>query len=304
MIWPNFFIVGAANSGTTSLYSYLRQHPDVFLPALKEPHFFAQISPSHEQRHLRSLIRDERAYLKLFRRAKRYKAIGEASPSYLWEANAPYRIHRAVPHAKIIIVLRDPVERAYSHYLMDVREGLQDLPFHEALKEDWSRREKGWSVSQLYVELGLYAEQVRRYLEVFGAERLLILTLEELMTSALNGKSVVADVLRFLDLDTAPLYKIDTSRVENGFAVARWSWARRMAGANWVRRAGQILVPVSLGANHTVKRVVFQRYFVKVVPKPSIDVRARDWLRSIYDPDVSALESLLGRELSELRRSW
>ena len=74
--------------------------------------------------------------------------------------------------------------------------------------------------------------------------------------------------------------------------------------ANWVRRAGQLLVPVSLGANHTVKRVVFQRYFVKVVPKPSIDARAKDWLRSIYEPDVSALESLLGREMSELRRSW
>jgi hypothetical protein len=152
--------------------------------------------------------------------------------------------------------------------------------------------------------LGLYAEQVRRYLEVFGRERVLILSLEELIASALNGKSVVADVLRFLELDTAPLFKIDTSRVENGFAVARWSWARRMAGANWVRRAGQILVPVSLGANHTVKRVVFQRYFVKVVPKPSIDVQAKDWLRSIYEPDVSALESLLGREMSELRRSW
>src|SRR5437667_3118215 len=169
MIWPNFFIVGAQNSGTTSLYGYLKQHPDVFMPALKEPHYFAQITPSHEQRYLRTIVRDEAAYLRLFLKAKGYPAIGEASPSYLWDANAPHRIRKAVPHAKIIILLRDPVERAYSHYLMDVREGRQDLPFLQALERDWNRSKKGWSVSQLYVELGLYAEQVRRYLEVFGS---------------------------------------------------------------------------------------------------------------------------------------
>jgi hypothetical protein len=111
----------------------------------------------------------------------------------------------------------------------------------------------------------------------------LILSLEELIASALNGKSVVADVLRFLELDTAPLYKIDTSRVENGFAVARWSWARRMAGANWVRRAGQILVPVSLGANHTVKRWSFS---VTSSSRAETSDRCANqgWLRSISDP--------------------
>src|SRR5215469_13417957 len=152
MPWPSFFIVGAANSGTTSLYGYLKQHPDVFMPALKEPHYFAQVTPSHKQRHLRTIIRNQAAYLRLFHRADGCKAIGEASPSYLWDANAPYRIARAIPDAKIIILLRDPVERAYSHYLMDVREGLQDLAFAAALKKDWAQQNKGWSVSQLYVE--------------------------------------------------------------------------------------------------------------------------------------------------------
>ena len=94
--------------------------------------------------------------------------------------------------------------------------------------------------------------------------------------------------------------KIDTSRVENGFAVARWSWARREL-VHAERRAGQILVPVSVGANLCVELVIFQRYFVKVVPKPSIDVRAKDWLRSIYEPDVSALESLYGGDMSKMR---
>ena len=202
----NFFIVGAANSGTTSLYSSGSMRR--VSAGSQRAALLAQIKPWHEQRHLRSLIGDQQEYLKLFRKAKGYKAIGEASPSYLWEAKAPYRIHRVVPHAKIIIVLRDPVERAYSHYLMDVREGLQDLSFHDALKQDWSRREKGWSESRVYIELGLYAERVRRLLKSWR-ERVLILSLEELIASALNGKSVVADVLRFLELDTASLFLQD-----------------------------------------------------------------------------------------------
>jgi len=304
MIWPNFFIVGAQNSGTTSLYGYLKQHPDVFMPALKEPHYFAQITPSREQRYLRTIIRDKAAYLRLFDKGRDHKAIGEASPSYLWEPKAPYRIRNAVPHAKIIILLRDPVERAYSHYLMDVREGLQELPFCEALERDWNQSKKGWSISQLYVELGLYAEQVRRYLEVFGSQQVLILMFDELANSALNGKSVVADVLQFLGLSITPLYQIDTSFAENGFAAARWPWARRLAGANWVRRAGQILVPIRLGSNHTIKRMVYQRFFVRVVPKPPMDELAGEWLRSIYDPDLTALEAILGRALPGLRRSW
>jgi hypothetical protein len=304
MTWPNFFIVGAANSGTTSLYRYLKQHPDVFMPALKEPHYFAQVNPSREQRYLRTIIRDEAAYLRLFRKAEGYKAIGEASPSYLWEANAAERIQRVIPDAKIIILLRDPVERAYSHYLMDVREGLQNLSFGDALHRDWNRTDKGWSVSQLYIELGLYAQQVRRYVEVFGPDQTLILMFEDLSNSALNGKSVVADVLRFLDLSVAPLGQIDTSFAENGFATARWAWARHLAGANWVRRAGQILVPVSLGSNHTIKGIIYQRYFVKASPKPPMDEEAAEWLRSIYESDLSALEALMGRQLPQLRRSW
>ena len=303
-MWPNFFVVGAANSGTTSLYSILRQHPQVFLPALKEPHYFAQTRPAYEQRYMRSHINDQSAYLKLFRQATGYKAVGEASPSYLWEARAAHRIRQAVPGAKIIILLRDPIERAYSHYLMDAREGLQRLRLYEALRQDWNRPDKGWSVSHLYIELGLYAEQVRRYLQVFSPGQVRIVLFDDLMKSAENGKAVIADIFEFLGLDLAPLGGIDASRAENSFAVARWPWATRLAGTNWARRAGQLLVPPSLGANHTVKRVIFQRYFLKPAPKPPMDPRVKDWLRSIYDPDVRALEDLLGRELPELRRSW
>jgi hypothetical protein len=304
VIWPNFFIVGAANSGTTSMYAVLRQHPQVFLPALKEPHFFAQIQPSYEQRYLRTLINDQGNYLKLFHHAGGFRAIGEASPSYLWSREAPKRIRQKIPHAKIIVLLRDPVERAYSHYLMNVREGLEDLSLFEALQRDWTAEKKGWSISHLYVELGLYADQVGRFIDTFGRDQVRIVMFDELTASMQNGKSVIAETCEFLGLDSIPVPRLNASVAENGFGVARWEWARRMAGSNLIRRAGQLAVPSSFGANHAIKRLVFQRYFVKAIPKPPIDQRAKEFLCSLYEPDVHCLEQLLGCKLARLRRSW
>ncbi|MBF6569298.1 MAG: sulfotransferase [Candidatus Binataceae bacterium] len=303
-IWPNFFIVGTASSGTTSLYTYLKQHPEVFLPALKEPHYFAQLKPTYEHRYLFTYITEENDYLALFKKAAGFKAIGEASPSYLSSPDAPARIRQAAPDAKIIAILRDPVERAYSHYLMNLREGLQRRPFFEALKDDWERDEKGWGITQMYVELGMYAEQIRRYIRVFGRDRVLIVLFDDLKRSTENKKAAVAQVLRFIGADLSYLDQIDTSYAENSFGVARWPWVRRIAGSNYARRLGQLIVPRSFGANHAIKRLVFQRFFVKPAPRPKIDPAAKEWLCSIFDPDIAALEELLGRELPQLRRSW
>jgi hypothetical protein len=302
--WPNFFIVGAANSGTTSLYTCLNQHPQVFLPALKEPHYFAHVRPSYEQRYMRTYVTEQNAYLKLFRSGAGYPAIGEASPSYLFDVEAPARIRRFLPHAKIIMLLRDPVERAHSHYLMDLREGAQSEHFYRAIEEDWYRSQKGWGVSHLYVELGLYAEQVSRYLNTFGSQQVLILMFEELRRASENGKSALAKVLRFLQVDPDYLDRIDTSYAENSYGVARWSWARRLAGSNRVRRVGQILVPASFGSNQAVKRLIFQRFFVKSAPRPEMDPRAKDLLCSIFEPDIRALEKLLQQRLPDLRHTW
>ena len=299
-VWPNFFIVGAAKAGTTSLYSYLRQHPEIFMPSdIKEPHYFAQVRPSRAQRYASPVfISDRDAYLRLFRSAGGYRAIGEASPSYLWCPEAPERIHAVAPRARIVITLRDPVERAYSHYLMDYREGMQHLPFHEALQADWRSREKGWAVSQLYVELGFYARQIERYLRLFGAERVHVLLYEDIRRLAHGDRRVLADILRFLDVDPRGLDLIDTSQVENGFAAPRAEWARRLAGAQWARWAGNTFLSKRAGLS------VFNRFFVKSGAPPPMDPRPRDWLGAIFDPEMTALERLLGREFPELRRTW
>lgn len=294
-IWPNFFIVGAAKGGTTSLYAYLKQHPQVFLPKVKEPQFFAHVCPSPEQRYLVEAITDQRAYLRLFRNARGFPAIGDASPSYLWHPEVPWRIRKVVPEAKIIITLRDPVERAFSHYLADFREGAQSLPFYEALCQDMARREKGVGISYLYVELGQYARQVRRYLDVFGPERVHVLLFEDLKR---DGEGVLRKIVDFLGLNAGPVANIDTTTIHNSYAAPRGRWARRLAGSRISRVLGQTVVPRSLAS------FIFERVLVKSAPKPPLDPRARHLLCSIYEPEVAELEKVLGRSLPELRRSW
>jgi hypothetical protein len=134
-IWPNFFIVGVAKAGTTSLAYWLKQHPQIFIPAIKEPRFFAHdlVEP-----FVRPVIQEEE-YLKLFQGAGNYPARGEASTSYFthWQ-QVPERIKSNVSDARIIILLRDPVERAHSAWMMNLRHGRETLPFEDAvLRSNW-----------------------------------------------------------------------------------------------------------------------------------------------------------------------
>jgi hypothetical protein len=295
-IWPNFFLVGAAKAGTTSIYAYLSQHPDVFFPAIKEPHFFTQVRAAPEQQFLIEAVTKRSAYLRLYRRAAtNHRVIGDASPSYLWHPEVPQRIRAEVPQAKVAIVLRDPVERAYSHYLMDYREGAQSKPFYEALLDDMHRPEKGWGVSYLYYELGLYAEQVQRYFEIFKPPQVKVLMFDDFRHDA---KAVLREIAAFLGLDPNPLTHVDTSRKYNSYAAARNQYLRRVAGARLSRVVGQALIPRRLGA------FIFEQIFLKQAPKPQLDPRTRELLCSLYDPELSKLERLLGRRLPELRHSW
>ena len=106
--WPNLFVVGAPRAGTTSLYHYLRQHPEIYMSPLKEPHFFSHSNPQSD-----TVVKHQDAYLRLFDAARGEKLRGEASPAYLADPDAPARIKDASPEAKIVAVLREPVSRAF-----------------------------------------------------------------------------------------------------------------------------------------------------------------------------------------------
>ncbi|MGH7814721.1 MAG: sulfotransferase [Candidatus Binataceae bacterium] len=300
--WPDFFIVGAQNSATTSLYWHLRQHPQVFMPALKEPHHFSQLAPPNQLRFLVTQVHSRSEYLKLFVPGRNTKTMGEASTSYLWEPGTAQRIHRENPNARIIAVLRDPVERAYSHYQMDRREGWQDRPFLEALQADHAAPRKGYGISRLYVELGLYYEQIKRYLDLFGPDRVKTISFDRFGDKAAGG--LARELALFLGIDPPAQANARIERVENEFRVARFDWTRRLAGNWFARRAGQIIVSPSRGSIYAIKRKVFEPLFLKRAERPPIDADGRAWLISIYRDDVAALENLLHRPMPALRRSW
>ncbi|MEY2340716.1 sulfotransferase [Acidithiobacillus sp. IBUN Pt1247-S3] len=293
--WPNLFVVGAVKSGTTSLWAYLKQHPEIYFPELKEPHFFTHPQPAPEQRHCIRYIDSEDNYLRLYQGVDKVQYLGDASPSYLWSEIAAREIAQRSPQAKIIIILRDPVQRAYAQYLMDFNEGVTDLDFFSALQRDWMRADKGWGVSQLYVELGLYHDQIQRYFSLFTREHVAVLLLEDLTRRPLQ---VLENLAAFLELSPMPFQEIDFHRAHNHYARPRGNWARRLAGNPLSRTVGEYFFPQRWG------EYIWRNIFLREEQKPAIDPRAKAWLINKFRPEVERLELLLQRPLPELRRSW
>src|SRR5438876_8544631 len=205
---PHFLIIGAQKAGTTALYAYVRRHPGVTGPPWKEVSFF--------DRHYR---RGERWYRGNFPSAllARGKLVGEASPSYVFHPLAPERVAALVPAARLIVLLRDPVDRALSHYHHEVALGREPLSFEEALAREPDRTrgevermlgdpayfsEAWWN--HTYVARGLYAEQLERWFAVFPREQLLVLTTDEL------GSQPAQTYARVLDFLGASAHELDS----------------------------------------------------------------------------------------------
>ena len=192
---PNFFIVGAPKAGTTSLYHYLDQHPDIYMSPVKEPNYFAaEIRPENfkdlrggtesDLRALREYLAGPMAekrfggvitewddYLKLFRNVKKETAIGEASVCYLWSKTAAQNIQAKIPNAKIIMVLRDPVDRAFSQYLQSLTGGSTRNSFRSYVETCLSRRNGQLDEFRFCLEFGEYSDAIRRYLDQFSLVR-------------------------------------------------------------------------------------------------------------------------------------
>jgi hypothetical protein len=292
-VLPTFFIVGAAKAGTTSLYHYLNQHPDVYMSPNKEPHWFSRVRPVPGQDS--RPVASEEEYLELFNEWNGESAIGEASPSYLWDEEAPYRIKEAVPHAKIIAILRDPVERAYSHYLMQVREGKEDLPFMAALQQDYHEENKAWSASRLYVDLGFYADQVQRYLEVFGEEQVKIcLYAKELIR---NPRALLKSVMEFIEVDPRYAASVRTDTWSNTYAVPRSRLALDVFRSR-IRRSRRFeALKEKLIPDQRLRARIRETLLYKAGTKPQMDVQARKFLIDLYREDVHRLASLIDRDL-------
>ena len=191
--WPNFFIVGTAKAGTTSFYEYLKHIPGVFMPARKEPYFFVNEVLRKDTTNPASTKKE---YLNLFKNVKDEVAIGESS-LYLWYPESASRIYEVVPRARIIIILRNPIERAFSHHTMSLRDRLAEGSFHEALMTQRSRIEKNNRNVPHFLKLSFYFDDVKRFIDIFGKDQVKIILFENF---AKDEKKTLKQVLQFLDI--------------------------------------------------------------------------------------------------------
>lgn len=178
----SFLICGAQKAGTTALADYLRKHPDLFIPDRKELHYFDNEELSWSRRGIFRRLNDGRYHWE-FRHAPSDALLGEATPIYMYWEEAPRRIWEYNPEMKIIVILRNPIERAYSHWAMEKSRGNEDLSFEEAIEQEQERcREQTPLQHRIYsyVDRGFYSAQIRRLWHLFGKESVLTLKQEEL----------------------------------------------------------------------------------------------------------------------------
>jgi hypothetical protein len=299
---PNFLLIGAAKAGTTALWSYLAQHPDIYLTENKEPNYFAfpggppncrgPAPPEvvHELL-LKFSVTDWDEYLALFR-GRTEPALGEASVRYLYVPEAAQRIHARLPDVRLIAVLREPVARLHSHYWMNRQFHLEDLSLDDALAAEEERTAAGWGYDWHYVGVGRYAAQVERYFRLFGRERVAVFLQDELRVDA---SEVVRRASRFLGVSDS--FEADVNqRVKEGYRPRLESLDRLLYYPNPARSLGfRVLGPERFQALRTRLR----RW--NAAPVPPLEQRRRAQLAERFQDDVARLEDLLGRDLSAWR---
>lgn len=283
---PNFIIVGAAKAGTTSLYHYLSGHPNVFMSNPKEVNYFSKEEIMKQGLYYQDFkAKDFVSYKKLFSDVSDEIAIGEGSVSYLFYPDTPNKIKTAIPDVKIIILLRDPVERAFSHYLMDYRMGLVSLSFEDIFYKKVDNKKLSLYYQQ-YIELGLYYEQVKRYINLFGKEQVRIYLQEDLRKDA-NG--VVLDLYDFLKIDKS--YTPCVNKEHNAFSMPKNEFIHKLYSSNFIRSIASAIFTNTL--KEKVKNIFFERK-----KKPVLGQSVRNDLQEMYKKDIQDLERMIGRDLA------
>lgn len=309
-ILPTFIVVGANKGGTTSIYHYLKQHPEVYLSPVKEPHYFSMdidvqqfkkefahnklqdiekyVNGDMQQEYHAAFVRNETQYRKLFKNVRGQKAIGELSTSYLYSEVAAKEIHALIPDCRIIICLRNPIERAYSHYRMNLWTGnSNEFDFHKALIDDYNHEPKVWGNAHLYTEIGMYYAQVKRYIDMFGADRVKIIFTEDLKR---NASQVIKDLYAFIGVD--PQFVPDTSRQYNEVYTPKYKNLTWFLNKSGIRPFMKRISPKFL------KGAVVKLFYKEKADKGEMPAAARAFLLEKLGPDVKALGDLLHKDLS------
>ena len=292
---PEFLVIGAARSGTTALFHYLRQHPQVFMPAHKEPNFFAFEDIKLDCKgpgadYINNSITLLAEYQKLFEGASPNAICGEASPLYLFSDRAPERIHLHVPNVRMVVVLRNPIEQAFSHFLYATKQCIEPEPdFTKALQLEEERLAAGWQPLFGYSKFPRYAEQLSRYFDLFPKEQFLIRTYEDFQDSP---EIVLRDVFEFIGAD--PDFTPAMSQKPNAGGVPKnRAFQNFLMKSNPITRAIGYVVPeeIRLRIRDRLARFNLER-------QDEMPEAARHILSERLGSEINQLEDLIGRDLS------
>ena len=261
---PNFLVIGAARSGTTSLYYCLQNHPQVYVTPVLEPRFFAfegekvDFNGPGDRLLKRRIVTKVEDYAALFDGVIDEIAIGEVSPAYLTSQSAPVRIQHYIPNAKIIAVLRNPVERAISSFRLEVLQGLERAgDFASALQQEDLRMRNNWSYVWQYKRRGFYYTQLKRYFDLFAKEQIRVFLYEDWQ----NGVELLKNISRFLGVNET------------------------------------LAVPETIGRHNSTANALFES---RGIARPELSTVLRLALIEEYREEVERLQDLIGRDLS----SW
>jgi hypothetical protein len=287
---PNFFVIGVNRAGTTSLHRYLGQHPDIFMSAVKEPSYFAPEVAAGDPLWPNQLkpVATLEEYLALFAGVTHERVIGESSAAYLTSRSAPRHLRAAVPHAKLVAVLRNPAERAFSDYCLHRSFGAESLSFAEAVSAELDHDGPVGGRMRGYVMTGFYGQSLTRYFEYFDRRQLRVYLYEDLQNDL---DAMLRDLFAFLEVD--PGYVVDTSARHNASRyeakhrgldrVLRWGPVHSLA-----RRA--LPTRARIWARETLRRLNSVR--------PEFSEAVRQRLVELYRPDIELTARLIDRDLS------
>ncbi|MDO8426875.1 MAG: sulfotransferase [Deltaproteobacteria bacterium] len=285
---PNFFIVGAAKSGTTSLADNLKQHPEVFISPVKEPFYFVSDYG----------LKDFDSYLSLFKKAGDAKAIGEASTGYLFDGSAASSIKKAFPDSRIIIILRNPADMAFSYWKYMLIIGNESKSFEEAINkkereyrktEDFKRKCVNWWASYIYLERAMYSEQVKRFFDIFGSDRVRVCIFEDFIK---RPEEYYTDIFHFIGVDENFVPKLS---IRNEGGEVKYQFLK-----NIINNKHTFLKKFFCKGVREKMRLFFLDVNTKKI-RSKMDPNTRELLNVFFKDDIKELESLLGREIEAWR---
>lgn len=298
---PNFLIVGAAKSGTTSLYHYLKQHPDVFMSSIKEPKFITSQFLSFPSNGIgdaeiqKDTVRFYKDYCQLFKSYEGKKAVGEASADnlYYYEKSIQY-IKKFIANPKILIILRDPVERCYSAYMSLIRENREFLSFENALKQEEYRKRNNWEYIWFYKDAGFYYNQVKAFIQNFN--QVTVYLYDDLRRDTLG---LIKNMYDFLEVDSSFIPDIEIKYNVSGIPKSMFLH-KFLKEPNLLKSTIKPFLEM-IFSDKNIARMV-ENFKIKNLAKPEMNPETREYLKKLYREDILKLQDLINRDLSHWLR--